>query len=380
MNIGVDIRVLTDKKYSGVSWHVLELLSAILAIDKDNRYFLYYNSFHDLRSRLPLLDNSVAKIVSTKFPNKVFNYFLQKIFRWPKLDVVVGGSSDKMDLFWLPHINFSSISDGCKKVLTIHDLSFLIYPEFFSFRKNLWHRSLGLRRLVKESDVVVAISDSTKNDIMKIFDVSEDKIRVIPPGVDSRFVKKELCELEGVKEKYKLPEKFIFNIGNLEPRKNIAGLIRAFDSVADKVDDYYLVLAGGVGWRNREILSTIDKSKNREKIKVLGYIDDVDRPALYNLAKLFTYPSFYEGFGLPILEAMACGCPVVTGNASSLSEAAGDAALLVDINNEKAIEEALMTLINDGDLRCRLSEKGLEQAKRFKWVEAAEKYLEVFKK
>jgi glycosyltransferase involved in cell wall biosynthesis len=380
MNIGVDVRVLMDKEYSGVSWYALDLLSAILEIDEKNKYFFYYNSFHDINDRLTKFNLDNVRFSHTRFPNKIFNYFLQKVFSWPKLDVVAGGQHGalgKIDVFWSPHINFSSFSKNCKKMLTVHDLSFLIYPEFFSARKNFWHRFLGLKKLIKESDIVVAISESTKRDIIKFFNVQESGIIVVYPGIDERFKKMDKENILAVKNKYNLPDNFIFSIGNLEPRKNIAGLIRAFDSASDSLGDYSLVIAGGKGWKNKEILSAFGKAKNKDKIKNLGYVDDVDRPALYNLAKMFVYPSFYEGFGLPILESMACGCPVITGDASSLPEAAGDAALLVDVSNEKAIERAIISLGSNENLQSCFSEKGLEQAMKFRWKKAAEEYVRI---
>ncbi len=385
MNIGVDIRVLIDKEYSGVSWYTLDLLTAILTADRENQYFLYYNSFKDLSERLPKFSQPKIKIFSTKFPNKIFNYFLQKIFSWPKLDKIFPswegfgeGFANKIDVFWSPHINFSSFSKDCKKILTVHDISFLLYPEFFSWRKNLWHRLIGLEKMMENSDIIIAISKNTKSDIIKKFNISPEKIKVVYPGVGAQFKKILPNDLQKMREKYDLPEKFIFNIGSFEPRKNIAGLIRAFDAAAKEIKDYYLVLAGGKGWKNKEIFSAVEKARNKNRIRILGYIDNADKSALYNLATIFAYPSFYEGFGLPILEAMACGCPVITGDSSSLPEAAGSAAVLVDVNNERAMEKAIIVLANDEKIRQELSRQGLEQAKKFSWEKSADEYIKIF--
>jgi glycosyltransferase involved in cell wall biosynthesis len=402
MNIGVDIRVLTDKEYSGVSWYTLDLLQAILAIDKENQYFLYYNSFKDPFNRLPKFSQPNVKISSTRFPNKIF-YLMQKFLHWPKLNVIARSDSDEaipqfgdkttgllrsarndnragVDTFWSPHINFSSFSKNCKKILTVYDLSFLLYPEFFSWRKNFWHRFLGFKKLIRNSEKIIAISENTKQDLIKVLNISADKIAVVYPGVGAEFQVLPKDDLQKIKEKYNLPDKFILNIGSIEPRKNIAGLVRAFDAAAANpaLNDYYLVLAGGAGWKNKEIFCAIASAKNKDRIKILGYVDYKDRPALYNLAIIFAYPSFYEGFGLPILEAMACGCPVITGDSSSLPEAAGDAALLIDSNNEKALELAIIALASDENLRKALSERGLEQAKKFSWEKAAKEYLRFF--
>jgi glycosyltransferase involved in cell wall biosynthesis len=404
MNIGVDIRCLMDKEYSGVSWYTLGLLTAILKKDRNNEYYLYYNSGRDVSARLPKFEQDNVKIIATRYPNKVFNYFLQKIFHWPKIDVAavkksplkrgvaqysvtgcVGLNNDKVDIFWSPHINFSSFSKNCRKILTIYDLSFLLYPEFFSWRKNFWHRFLVLKKLIKNSDKIIAISANTKNDLMKVFKIPAEKIEVVYPGVGAEFRPlsagaQNLTRLQEIKEKYSLPDKFILNIGSFEPRKYIAGLARAFDLAAENpaLKDYYLVLAGGAGWKNKEIFSAIARAKNKDRIKILGYVGHDERPALYNLATIFAYPSFYEGFGLPILEAMACGVPVITGDSSSLPEAAGDAALLIDSNNEKALEEAIIALAKNNELRQALIAKGLERVKLFTWQKAAKEYLEIF--
>jgi glycosyltransferase involved in cell wall biosynthesis len=426
MKIGVDIRALMDREYSGVSLYTLDLLTEILRQDKQNEYILYYNSGRDIAARISEIgfqksDN--VKIIATHYPNKVFNYFLQKICRWPKLDVMArslfkaddkaipqiipsikrGGAAaatgcvkfgiasppgaarndNKVDVFWLPHLNFASFSRNCRLVLTIYDLSFLLYPEFFSWRRNFWHKFLGVEKLIRRADTVVTISENSKKDISRIFGLAGDKIKVIYPGIDREFrpLGKENPKLARVREKYGLPEKFILNLGTFEPRKNIPGLIRAFDAAAARsgAGEWHLVLAGGSGWKNKEIFQAIDKAKNKDRIKIIGYVKKSERAALYNLAEIFAYPSFYEGFGLPVLEAFASGAPVVTSAISSMPEVAGEAVLLIDPNDERTIAEALFALMNDEKLRESYSARGLEQAKKFSWEKSAEKYLELFK-
>ncbi len=374
MRIGVDIRTLMDKQYSGVSWYTFDLLMEILRQDKANEYILYYNSGHDISDRMPKFEQSNVKTINTSYPNKFFNYILQKIFNWPKLDGVVG----EVDVFWQPHINFSSFSNKTKVILTVHDLSFLIFPEFFSWRKSIWHSFMGLKKLINRADKIVAISESTKMDLVNFFPSSKDKIVIVYSGSGNEFrpISSDDAKLKQVKDKYGLGEKFILSIGTTEPRKNIAGLIRAFDQA--ELEGWQLVLVGADGWKNKELRKKLEERK-KDNIKCLGYIDKEDRPYLYNLASAFSYVSFYEGFGLPVLEAMACGCPVITSNVSSMPEIAGDAAVLVNPSNDNDLAITIKSLSSSEELRRTYSEKGLLRAKNFSWQRTAEEYLSILR-
>jgi glycosyltransferase involved in cell wall biosynthesis len=404
MRIGVDIRSLMDKEYSGVSWYTLFLLEEILRQDKIDEYFLYYNSGKNIAARLPKFEQGNVKIISTNYPNKIFNYVLQKIFHWPKLNVIASEAkqsrsystsvktislprsettrNEGVDIFWSPHINFSSFSRKCRKILTIHDLSFLIHPEFFSWRKNFWHYFLDAKKMITQADLIVAISENTKQDIVRLTGFSEEKIKVIHGGVGKEFFpirEGEDENLQVVKEKYHLPEKFILYLGTIEPRKNIAGLVKAFDKAADSPElaGYELIIAGGRGWKNEEVFKAINLAKNKDKIKVIGYIENSEKNYFYNLAKIFCYPSFYEGFGLPVVEAMAAGTPVITSSSSSLPEVAGEAALLIDPFDINQLSEAIRQLAGNENLRQEFSKKGLVQAKKFSWERAAKEYLKM---
>jgi glycosyltransferase involved in cell wall biosynthesis len=312
--------------------------------------------------------------VATHYPNKIFNYFLQRIFKWPKLDELCHG----VDIFWSPHINFSSFSSEGKKVLTIHDLSFLVFPQFFSWRKNIWHSLMGLKKLINEADVIIAISESTKNDIIKFFPAAKNKVTVVYSGCGEEFKKiintdQKLLE---IRKKYNLENKFILSLGTSEPRKNITSLIRAFDEA--NLEDYDLVLAGASGWKNNALKEAYKRAKNKDRIKLLGYIEKDERPYLYNAATIFAYPSFYEGFGLPVLEAMACGTTVITSTTSSLPEVANEAAILIDPNNQASLTTALRDLARSENLQETLANRGLERAKKFSWVKTAEEYIKIF--
>ena len=377
MKIGVDIRVLMDKNYSGISEYTAQLLDAILRQDNINDYRLFYNSWHDLDGRLGSWRRQNTQIISTRWPNKIFNYILQKTLFYPRLDKLLGDP----DIFWSPHFNFTSLEPSTKSVVTVHDLSFLRYPEYFSVRKNFWHRALGIKNILHRARAIVAVSENTRNDIIELIGISPDKVRVIYSGNNlpvcslSADEKKELVSRQGIQGR------FILYVGNIEPRKNIAGLIKAFDILKKQncYHDLELVLAGAPGWKDKEIYRTWQQSINQAQINFIGYIDQPTKEALYALAVAFSYPSFYEGFGFPPLEAMARGCPVVCSNVSSLPEVVGNAALLINPDRPEEIAQALSEVLSDKELAHDLSQAGQEQAKKFSWDRAAQQYLELFK-
>jgi glycosyltransferase involved in cell wall biosynthesis len=242
-------------------------------------------------------------------------------------------------------------------VTTVHDLVFVKYPETVD-RLILNAQTKRLKKIVKNNCAIIADSKSTKNDLVEIFNIKPSRIEVVYPGIDPRYTPQSSTEIERVKTKYNLPEKYILSLGTQEPRKNISRLIDAVKEL-----DVPLVIAGKHGWGN--------------KTKSLGYVDDLDLPGLYSGASVFAYPSLYEGFGFPVLEAMACGTPVVTSNISSLPEIAGDAAILVDVKSVESIRTGISTAMVN---RSTLIEYGLKQSQKFSWANTAKQTLEVYEK
>lgn len=403
MKIGLDIRTLMDARYSGVSEYTLNLVKEILRLDSYNDYRLFYNSFGDCLNIPEFAENNV-KLVKYNYPNKVLNYLFFKFFNYPKIDKELG-----VDIFFMPHINFIGLSGGVKRLLTVHDLSFLKYPEFFSRRKNFWHKMINVKKLIKRFDTIVAVSENTKRDIMELCGVDENKIKVIYAGVGEEYRKinfqfslykagqaifnfqsnpnfqfsklnTDETRLLDVKSKYNLPDKFILYLGTVEPRKNVEGIIRAYNQLRVnnyELRDYKLVIAGGRGWKSDKIYKESEQSEFRDDIRFLDYVDSADKPYLYNLASVFIYPSFYEGFGFPPLEAMASGVPVITSYAASLPEVTGGATLMVDPYNIGDIALAMENILTDENLRSKLVKRGLERVKKFSWGKTAKEYLEV---
>lgn len=377
MKIGVDIRVLMDEHYSGVSEYTANLLTAILELDKVNDYKLFYNSFHNLDERLRPWNKSNSQVIGRYIPNKIFNYCLQKTLGYPKLDKVLGGT----DIFWSPHFNFTSLSVGTKKIITVHDLSFLRYPEFFSARKNFWHQALKVKKILRGAGKIVAVSENTRNDIIELVGIAPEKVVVVYSG--NNIEKREVSEEEAKEflNRQAIAGRFILYLGTIEPRKNIIGLIKAYNNLrakGEKFKDLKLVLAGGCGWKNSQIYAEWKKSVFQADIKFLGYISQKEKEILYSQAAVFAYPSFYEGFGFPPLEALTYGLPVVCSNISSLPEVVGDAAITINPFKSEEIAAALEIVLTDSEIRNKLISRGYERAKLFSWENTAREYLKLF--
>lgn len=362
MKIAIDVRCLMNNQYSGVSFYTLNLLKALFELDSSNEYILFYNS--SKKPKMPTFEHPNVRYVGFNYPNKLFNLSLMLRGK-PEIDRLIGDC----DVFFVPNLNFLSLSGDCRKILTIHDLSFLQFPEFFNHKMRLWHKLVLKKMNLKHFDTIMADSQSTKNDIIDLLNIKPEKVKVNYLGVEEQFKQLE-SGLDAVKQKYNLPERFILYLGTLEPRKNVESIIEAYNDL-----NHDLVIAGGRGWKCQKIFKL---AKNNPRIRFVDYIDNEDKPSLYNLADLFVCPSYYEGFGLPLLEAMACGTPVIAGNNSSQIEVVGNAGILVDPYNINDIKEAIRTVLSDDDLRQYLVKRGLTRAKEFSWSKTAAEILEVF--
>jgi glycosyltransferase involved in cell wall biosynthesis len=377
MKIGIDIRTLMDKEPSGVSEHTFNLVKKNIENDKKNQYILFYNSFKNIEERIPDFNN--AKIVKTKYPNKIFNILMQGFLKYPKLDKHL-----KVDAFLMPNFSFIALSKECKKIIIVHDLSFIRYKEFFSLKMILWHKLINVKKILNQADKIIAVSKNTKNDIVELFKIKENKVKVIYPGLDKIFKEKNKSseKINKIKIKYKLPENYFLYLGTLEPRKNIIGIIKAYEIFRKNNKDfkeYKLIIAGGKGWKSDGIFKVYKKSKYHDDIKFLGYVKKEDKVYLYNLAKIFLFPSFFEGFGFPPLEAMACGTPVIVGNNSSLSEAIGSSGIQVNPYKQELIAKAIEILLKDKNLYKEYKERGFKKALEFRWDKAYCQYSSILK-
>jgi len=260
-----------------------------------------------------------------------------------------------------------------KFILTIHDVIIKAYPYGHS-KRTIEEIDEKIKKVLPKADVIVADSYNTKADLMKFYEVPDSKISVIYPGVDPLFK----IDSEIVQEAHER-EDFIFFAGTLEPRKNIDGLIRAFDWMKKASGiKHKLYIAGMKGWMFESIFKAYEESEFKKDIIFKGYVKESELKELYLKASVFVYPSFYEGFGFPIIEAFSAGVPVVTSKTSSCGEIAGDSALLIDPLNYKEIGKAILKIINEEDLRKNLIKKGLDRAKKFTQINTAKEYVKLF--
>lgn len=372
MKIGVDIRVLVKGAQSGIEEYAASLLKEMIRLNDSDEFVLFFNAFSRERVDFDWMKKENVSLKEFHLPNQLFNYASH--FGFPKIDKMIGGA----DVFFSPHFLSAALSKQCKKVVTFHDLSFLRYPEFFPLRKRYWHFLMDIKKQAEQADKIIAISESTKNDLIEFYGIEENKIRVIYSGISPEFKKMEKYSecLKDMKAKYKLPENFILYLGTIEPRKNINAIIEAFEIIKENKlspdDDLKLVIAGGFGWLYEDVVKAAKNSPFAGDIVFTGAVEAMDRAGIYNLAKLFVFPSFFEGFGFPPLEAMACGVPVITSNCSSLPETAGEGAVMIDPYRPEEIAIAAREVFNDDNLRDVLVQKGFEQVKKFSWEKCAQ--------
>jgi len=328
MNIAIDIRPLLDKRLTGIGEYTYNLLEALLKTDSQNNYFLFYNSYKKRNIKLPKLYGANFCLCPFSYPNKIFN--LLTVLKIIKPDRLIEKKyNTKIDTFFFPNLGFINTDKQCRNIITIHDLSFLIDRSFFSFKRNIWHKIINPKNTILTCDRIISVSENTKQDIITVFKIDEKKITPIYLGINPKYkrISFDNYKLKKIRKKYHLPKNFILYLGTLEPRKNIISLIKAFEKIKS---DIFLVIAGSNGWKYKKIYKYYLKSRKKDKIIFTGYVKPHEKIYLYNLARLFIYPSFYEGFGFPPLEAAACGCPVITSLGSSLGEICNDSALIID--------------------------------------------------
>ncbi len=380
MIISVDIRFLARGVQSGVEEYTLNLLPRLFSLGKSVKFKLFYNALRKKKLNYSWLGLPNVELCQFSIPNRFLqatSFFLNA----PKIDKLVG----EADVFFSPHFILAPVSKKCKKVVTFHDLSFEYYPEFFSFQRKVWHALMKPKFQAERADKIIAVSQSTKDDLINLYGIEPERIEVVYSGIGEEFGEVGKAEMERVAKKYNLftpyrtssgagPKKFILYFGTIEPRKNITGIIKAFELLKS---DVKLVIAGSPGWLYKDIYKIAKNSLRQKDIIFAGSIEKEDKPALYNLAEVFVYPSFFEGFGFPPLEAMACGTPTIVSNTTSLPEIAGEAALMVDPYNINEIAIAMKKVLTNEGLRRQMKDRGLALAKKFSWENCAEETFKI---
>ncbi|MCX7840628.1 MAG: glycosyltransferase family 4 protein, partial [Anaerolineae bacterium] len=283
----------------------------------------------------------------------------------------------RLDALHSPHYTMPLVKP-CRSIVTFHYLTFFLYPQMHLFYKRVFFQAM-MPLAARRADALIAISHSTRTDLTRILRVPTDKVETIPYGIASHFRPvTDWHALDAFCTRYHLSRPFVLYVGNLEPRKNLPTLVRAFARIVQMELPHVLVLAGTRGWKDAPLFATIQELGLTSRVWFPGYIPQAELPMLYSAADLFVYPSFYEGFGLPVLEAMACGVPVITSNISSMPEVAGDAAVLVEPNDVDVLADAMRHLLTDSTRRATLAAKGLARAREFSWERTAQATLSVY--
>jgi glycosyltransferase involved in cell wall biosynthesis len=347
---------------------ILKVIEELCAIESENYYFLY----SDRDFELPCEGDRWRKRVWSPLPLFPGTLWLQTVGRRMIIH-------DRLDLFWgTNNLLPLWLPAELAKIVTIHDL---ILP-FYSKDADLLSRCmywLFAERSARQADRIIADSQSTARDLQRIYGVPESKIEVIHLGVDSAFKPQEpRAAFEYVANKYGVSKDYILTVGTLGPHKNLITLVEAVKVLRDRGElPFQLLVVGAQGRKNSQALEVLRSSSLSDKdIRFLGFVPDEDLPMLYSASSLFVLPSLYEGFGLPLAEAMACGVPVIASNASAIPEVVGDAGLLVPPTQPEAFAEAILRVRNDEGLRRAMIEKGLKQAAGFRWDRAARQTLE----
>lgn len=377
MRIGIDARVLAEGN-GGVFVYAKNIISRLAALGSGHEIHLFANQYKRVSSgeiaRLAALPN--VTVHQYRFPNKFLNASF-RFWRWPNIDELVGGC----DVLFFPSMMYGSVSAKTKTVLTMHDLSYEFFPEFFTVRQQLWHRLMDPKALCQKADRIIAVSESTAKDVVNHYAIPEKKIATIHSGIDASFrAVVDRATLASAAARYGLGRgRYILQAGTLNPRKNGEATLAAFERIRrlypDSCADVRLLFLGHAGWKTGSLLSAVRASAFRDSIHIVRDVSAHDLPALYSLASVAAYPSFYEGFGFPILEAFACGVPVVTSATSSLSEIAGDGALLVNPYRVDELSEALFRVLSDPETAKGLRSRGLARTVHFSWEKAARETL-----
>ena len=381
MRIGIDVTSAVTQS-AGIGRYTRELVRAMLTLGAPHRYTLLYAT--EKRVEKPI-DPLPPGARLRRLP--VHDKWLARVWHRFQLPIPVELATGRLDLFHSHDFTLPPVLPGTRTLLTVHDLSFLRDPDSAvpSLRKFL---DRAVRRSVARAGRVLADSQATKDDLVELFGVPAGKIDVLPGGVDARFGPiRDPAALAAVRARYDLGDgPIILYVGTIQPRKNYERLIRAFAQVigrrwktgSDPMGDVNLVIAGGKGWMFDDIFAEVAHLGLERRVRFTGFVDDADLPALYSAATIFAYVSLYECFGLPVLEAMACGAPVIGSSVSSIPEIIGDAGLLVDPMDVDAIAAGLLGLLKDLSARDAYMRDGLRRASKFTWGAAARQLLSIY--
>ena len=363
MKIGIDAKYIYTNK-AGTGRYINNLLSHVKKIDNVN---LYVELHPSSQSEIKKTNNFLSRITNG------FGEFIRCQLMLPLRTKSLG-----IDILHSPTF-ISPIITGCPVILTIYDLNHILYPETFEplYRQYL---NLLLPICAKRATKIITTSESSRKDIIGNLHVGEDKVEVIYGAASPIFGRLDTeNNFQSVLKKFRIRTPYILNVGTLEPRKNISGLLKAFSMLKERKSiPHKLVIVGEKGWRHKIIFKAISSLNLQDEVIFTSYISDEELMILYNKCNVFVYPSLYEGFGLPPLEAMTCGAPVITSNTSSLPEVVGNAGIMINPDNTEELCETIYTVIENNSLMENMRKKSLERAKLFSWEKSARQLLKIY--
>lgn len=362
MRIGIDAR-LSYYSPGGIGHYTLSLIRALASMERGDEVVILHARrdhspfFHELPlQRQPLWTPSHHRYEQLTLPLELAGSGLDLLH-----------SPDFIPPFWR----------RCKAVITVHDLAFLLYPELVTAQSRHYYGQVG--RAVESAEGIIAVSENTKGDLVHLLGVPADRVEVVHHAADECF--RPLADealLKAFCKKHALPDRFLLFVGTIEPRKNIPTLLRAFALLRKKGRGEKLVIAGGKGWLYQKVFQTVEDNGLSQDVLFFGPASKEELTLLYNAALLFVFPSLYEGFGFPPLEAMASGTPVLSSSAPAMPEVLGDAALYFDPGDVEALTETIERALGDAGLRAELRRRGLERAAQFSWRRTAERTLDLY--
>lgn len=377
MRIAIDGHPLIPPR-AGIGQYTYHLIRALARLEPAHQYIVMYPRLtRTLRTReVPVFAEKCVRVVSEGRLRFLVFRARRKLRRKLGLTPAVERSLGPYDVYHATNYVFTHSVKRARRVVTIHDMTLMLFPEWHP-RARVSSMASEIARSLEIADHVLADSASTRDDIVKHFSIRPERISVVPLAAAQSFKPLPATEVQQVLSDWGLvPDAYLLFMGTIEPRKNLLRLLQAAELAGNRAGP--LVLAGADGWRSDEVALRIQSLRRAGRLTYLGYVPDEARPALINGARGFVYPSLYEGFGLPVLEAMACGVPVLASNVSSLPEVVGDAGLMVEPGDVDAIAQGMVRLWEDETLRRELSARGLRQAAAFSWEKTARQTLKAY--
>jgi glycosyltransferase involved in cell wall biosynthesis len=361
--IGFDATPLQIARHSGVGNYAAQLLTALIDRADGRRYALLAN--RPLNGETPV---GTLGQVGRRFPNRSV---------WMQLALPHDLTAVRPDVCHFTN-SLAPLRASCPIVITLHDMSLFVHARLHPLKSQLFVRPL-IPAIAQRAAAIITVSHHAKREIVDGLHVAPDKVHVIYEAAAPHYhMIADAAELDRVRQRYHLQKPFVLYVGTIEPRKNLTRLVAAFAQAQRQQPDLELILVGQLGWKYASLLKAIEDLNLGCAVRRLGYVPEEDLPALYNLARVLAFPSLYEGFGLPVVEAMACGTPVLTSNGSSLVEIAAGASCLIDPLDVADIAHGLVCLTTDDDLHARLSAAGLRRSAQFSWQRAAEETVRVY--